>query len=245
MTRTGTMRMTRTRMTMMTTRTKTKTTRTTGRVLTLPGIDSWYHEKESAWLYRQVAATEPDPRKRELFLKLAMRRGTSHEVAAACQGATAAAPLVHPLAARPHRGAPAAALRAALPAPVLAAMKLRGLSRSTARPRPPAMPCPPRSSRSAPATAVPLSGSLRAGGIRHQRRTDLQRQPGAGGRGRRGHQQHGAYHRGCGPARRRTVHGSRGVCLGALAAGDVRVPDRRSKAPSLPSTRKRKPRSWR
>jgi VIT1/CCC1 family predicted Fe2+/Mn2+ transporter len=39
--------------------------------LTASGLDSWYHEKESAWLYRQVAAAEPDPRKRELFLKLA------------------------------------------------------------------------------------------------------------------------------------------------------------------------------
>jgi len=33
------------------------------------GIDSWYHEKESAWLYRQVAAAEPDPRKSRLFLQ--------------------------------------------------------------------------------------------------------------------------------------------------------------------------------
>jgi VIT1/CCC1 family predicted Fe2+/Mn2+ transporter len=36
--------------------------------LSVPGIDSWYHEKESAWLYRRVAA-EPDPKKRELFLQ--------------------------------------------------------------------------------------------------------------------------------------------------------------------------------
>jgi vacuolar iron transporter family protein len=34
-------------------------------------IDSWYHEKESAWLYRQVAAAEPDPHKRRLFSQLA------------------------------------------------------------------------------------------------------------------------------------------------------------------------------
>ncbi len=33
--------------------------------------DGWYHEKESAWLYTQVAAAEPDAAKRELFLKLA------------------------------------------------------------------------------------------------------------------------------------------------------------------------------
>ena len=34
-------------------------------------LDSWYHEKESAWLYQKVAAAEPDPRKRNLFLQLA------------------------------------------------------------------------------------------------------------------------------------------------------------------------------
>ena len=39
--------------------------------MTAPLVDSWYHEKESAWLYRQVAAAEPDPRKSDLFLKLA------------------------------------------------------------------------------------------------------------------------------------------------------------------------------
>jgi hypothetical protein len=34
-------------------------------------LDSRYHEKESAWLYQRVAATETDPRKRNLFLQLA------------------------------------------------------------------------------------------------------------------------------------------------------------------------------
>lgn len=33
--------------------------------------DSWYHEKESAWLYRQVAAAEPDAHKQRLFTQLA------------------------------------------------------------------------------------------------------------------------------------------------------------------------------
>jgi VIT1/CCC1 family predicted Fe2+/Mn2+ transporter len=39
--------------------------------LTTRELDSWYHEKESAWLYQRVAAAETDPRKRELFVKLA------------------------------------------------------------------------------------------------------------------------------------------------------------------------------
>jgi len=34
------------------------------------GADGWIHEKESAWLYQQVAAAEPDPAKRKLFEQL-------------------------------------------------------------------------------------------------------------------------------------------------------------------------------
>src|SRR5262249_12457511 len=45
--------------------------RRAGWVLTSPRVDSWYHEKESAWLYRRVAAAEADPKKSDLFLKLA------------------------------------------------------------------------------------------------------------------------------------------------------------------------------
>lgn len=33
--------------------------------------DNWFHERESAWLYGELATVEPDPRKRELFLSLA------------------------------------------------------------------------------------------------------------------------------------------------------------------------------
>jgi VIT1/CCC1 family predicted Fe2+/Mn2+ transporter len=32
---------------------------------------SWFHERESAWLYRRLAAAEPDPRKQQLFTSLA------------------------------------------------------------------------------------------------------------------------------------------------------------------------------
>jgi VIT1/CCC1 family predicted Fe2+/Mn2+ transporter len=96
------------------------------------GLDSWYHEKESAWLYRQLAAAEADPAKSALFLKLAV---AADEQAAKWQ-----------LAARRARSAANAertfqpALRARIVArllkrfepralrPVLAAMKLRGLS---------------------------------------------------------------------------------------------------------------------
>jgi vacuolar iron transporter family protein len=98
--------------------------------LTSPGVDSWYHEKESAWLYRQVAGAETDPKKRELFLKLA----TAAEQQAARwlllreQQPGAATPIFTPslrarIVARLLAHFEARSLR-----PVLAAMKLRGLS---------------------------------------------------------------------------------------------------------------------
>jgi len=99
--------------------------------LTASGLDSWYHEKESAWLYRHVAAAEPDPRKSTLFLKLAAaaeEQATKWSSAAPRGAAAAAAREFIPsrrariVAALLRRFAPRA-LR-----PVLAAMKLRGLS---------------------------------------------------------------------------------------------------------------------
>ena len=88
--------------------------------------DSWYHEKESAWLYGVVAAAEPDPAKRALFIKLA---------------ATAEDQAARWLATRPELTPVfTPALRARIVArlvrrmgprrlrTVLAAMKLRGLS---------------------------------------------------------------------------------------------------------------------
>jgi vacuolar iron transporter family protein len=106
--------------------------------LTAGGVDSWYHEKESAWLYRRVAAAEADPAKRALFLKLA---AAAEEQAAKWQLAVA----------RDAGDAGAArrfvpSLRARIVArllgrfdprslrPVLAAMKLRGLSIYSAPP---------------------------------------------------------------------------------------------------------------
>jgi len=58
-------------------------------------LDSWYHEKESAWLYQRVAAAEPDSRKRQLFLQLAAaaeEQATKWELAAARQNGAAASP---------------------------------------------------------------------------------------------------------------------------------------------------------
>ena len=92
--------------------------------------DSWLHEKESAWLYHQVAAAEPDPHHRRLFEQLAeaaeeqaqrwqesaQRDGTTTTLMfRPSTRARVVARLVHWLGPR--------ALRS-----VLAAMKLRGLS---------------------------------------------------------------------------------------------------------------------
>jgi vacuolar iron transporter family protein len=99
--------------------------------LTGPGFDSWYHEKESAWLYRQVAAAEPDAHKRRLFeqLALAAEEQAGKWEQAAARGNAAPSPRVFTpsvrarVVARLLRSFDPASLR-----PVLAAMKLRGLS---------------------------------------------------------------------------------------------------------------------
>lgn len=90
-------------------------------------IDNWYHEKESAWLYLQVAAAEPDSHKSRLFLQLA---GAAEEQAGKwliASGQSSARTFIPTLRARVvaklvRRFGPRS-LR-----PVLAAMKLRGLS---------------------------------------------------------------------------------------------------------------------
>jgi len=100
--------------------------------LIAPGVDSWYHEKESAWLYRRVAAAEPDTHKRSLFEQLALaaeEQASRWEQAAAKSGPAPTTPrtfspsLRARVVARLLKRFEPAALR-----PVLAAMKLRGLS---------------------------------------------------------------------------------------------------------------------
>ena len=100
--------------------------------MTSAGVDSWYHEKESAWLYRQVAAAEADPLKSALFLKLAAaaeEQAAKWQLAAQRDGAATAEPrlfvpsLRARIVARLLSRFEPRSLRA-----VLAAMKLRGLS---------------------------------------------------------------------------------------------------------------------
>ncbi|MGH8298365.1 MAG: VIT1/CCC1 transporter family protein [Steroidobacteraceae bacterium] len=98
--------------------------------------DSWYHEKESAWLYRQVAAAEPDPHKQRLFTQLAAaaeEQAIKWEVSSQHQTrAPAPARVFIPsvrarVVARLLKLMGPRAMRS-----VLAAMKLRGLSVYTA-----------------------------------------------------------------------------------------------------------------
>jgi VIT1/CCC1 family predicted Fe2+/Mn2+ transporter len=99
-------------------------------------FDSWYHEKESAWLYRQVAAAESDTHRSRLFLALA---GAAEEQAAKWEAATrrltadsaAAQPATRDFSPRLRARIVARLLRRFGPRSmrtVLAAMKLRGLS---------------------------------------------------------------------------------------------------------------------
>jgi len=99
-------------------------------------LDSWYHEKESAWLYRQVAAAEPDPHKQRLFTQLAAaaeEQAAKWEVSSQqTNRGTASARVFVPslrarVVARLARVFGPRAVRS-----VLAAMKLRGLSIYTA-----------------------------------------------------------------------------------------------------------------
>jgi VIT1/CCC1 family predicted Fe2+/Mn2+ transporter len=112
-------------------------------------VDNWYHEKESAWLYLQVAAAEADPRKSRLFLQLA---ATAEHQAAKWVAASGQSPdrtfiptVRARIVARLIRRFGPRSLR-----PVLAAMKLRGLSIYS---------MPPAASMPA-ATAVPPAGGV-------------------------------------------------------------------------------------
>jgi vacuolar iron transporter family protein len=127
--------------------------------LTARELDSWYHEKESAWLYQRIAAAEPDPRKRELFIKLAQ--------AAEQQAGTWSRAGEPPRAFSPS-------LRARLVArlvrifgvrrlsTVLAAMKVRGLSVYSAPPALAGHPMPTSSVQVGARHRSAVGGNLRA-----------------------------------------------------------------------------------
>ena len=86
--------------------------------------DSWYHERESAWLYRVVADAESDPRHQQLFraLSQAAEEQATHWARLANPGE------FHPSTRARLVGTLVRRLGPRALKPVLAAMKLRGLS---------------------------------------------------------------------------------------------------------------------
>ena len=134
--------------------------------MTTAGVDSWYHEKESAWLYRQVAAAEADPAKSALFLKLA---AAAEEQAAKWQLAAqrdAAGPRATRLFVPSLRARIVARLLSRFDPrslrPVLAAMKLRGLSIYSAPPAVAGHPMPTSLAQVGARHRTALGGGLRA-----------------------------------------------------------------------------------
>lgn len=129
-------------------------------------LDSWRHEKESAWLYRRVAAAEPDPHKAGLFLKLAAAADDQalrwEAIAASGERPAARAREFRPslrariVARLVDRFGPRA-LRA-----VLAAMKLRGLSIYSAPPATPGHAMPTSLSEVGARHRSAVGGNLRA-----------------------------------------------------------------------------------
>jgi VIT1/CCC1 family predicted Fe2+/Mn2+ transporter len=88
-------------------------------------LDNWYHERESAWLYRCVAECEPDQRRSQLFASLA---GAAERQAERWERTLEPVPSFSPsmrarIVAWLLRRVGPRALK-----PALAAMKLRGLS---------------------------------------------------------------------------------------------------------------------
>jgi VIT1/CCC1 family predicted Fe2+/Mn2+ transporter len=91
--------------------------------------DSWFEEKQSAWLYRRVAAHERDPAKSGLFLKLAEAAEDQAQVwAAKMEAAQQTVPVFRPTLRARTVAWLLTWLRLRQLRPVLAAMKVRGLS---------------------------------------------------------------------------------------------------------------------
>jgi VIT1/CCC1 family predicted Fe2+/Mn2+ transporter len=91
----------------------------------MSGLESWREEKQSAWLYRELAACEPDPRIAELFRAL----GTAAErQSASWQPEAGSLPSFVPSARARIAVSLARTLGPRRVRPMLAALKVRGLS---------------------------------------------------------------------------------------------------------------------
>jgi vacuolar iron transporter family protein len=95
------------------------------------GLESWHDEKQSAWLYRELAGCEPDPRIAELFRALA---GAAERQAETWRPAAGPPPAFAPALRARVAARLARALGPRRVRPMLAALKVRGLSAYDARP---------------------------------------------------------------------------------------------------------------
>jgi VIT1/CCC1 family predicted Fe2+/Mn2+ transporter len=91
----------------------------------MSGLESWREEKQSAWLYRELAACEPDPRIAELFRALAT---AADRQAASWQPESGSLPPFTPSSRARIAVHMARALGPRRVRPMLAALKVRGLS---------------------------------------------------------------------------------------------------------------------
>ena len=91
----------------------------------MSGLDSWREEKQSAWLYRELAACEPDPRIADLFRALAT---AADRQSASWQPESGSLPAFTPSARARIAARLARTLGTRRVRPMLAALKVRGLS---------------------------------------------------------------------------------------------------------------------
>jgi VIT1/CCC1 family predicted Fe2+/Mn2+ transporter len=95
------------------------------------GLESWREERQSAWLYRELAACEPDPRIAELFRALAT---AAERQAETWQPTDGSRPSFAPSARARLAARLARLLGPQRVRPMLAALKVRGLSVYDSRP---------------------------------------------------------------------------------------------------------------
>ena len=91
----------------------------------MSGLESWREEKQSAWLYRELAACEPDPRIADLFRALASAAERQSE---SWQPESGSLPAFEPSARARIAVRLARVLGPRRVRPMLAALKVRGLS---------------------------------------------------------------------------------------------------------------------
>jgi len=91
----------------------------------MSGLESWREEKQSAWLYRELAACEPDPRIADLFRALAT---AADRQSASWQPESGSLPTFAPSARARIAVRLARRLGPRRVRPMLAALKVRGLS---------------------------------------------------------------------------------------------------------------------